>query len=67
MGAGKNSPKGEKNAERCEKTGIVTPILDKRILSEIAKGTFREIKVSDPSVMGVKGVGGVEMVDLRFR
>ena len=47
--------------------GILTPIFNKQILSQIAKGTFREIKVTDSSIMGVKGVGGVEMVDLRFR
>ena len=66
MGAGENSPKREENAKRCKKARILAPIFDKWILSQIAKRFFRKEEVSDPLVMGEKGVSGVEMIDLKF-
>jgi len=67
LGTGEDSSKREKNAERCKETRIFAPKFDKRILSQIAKRFFRKEEVSDSSVMGEKGVSGVEMVNLKFR
>ena len=67
MGTGEDLSKREKNAKRCKKARVLAPIFNKWILSQIAKRTFRKIKVSDSSVMGVKSMSGVEMVDLKFR
>jgi hypothetical protein len=67
LSTGKDLSKREKSMERCEKTGVITPIFNKWILSQIAKGISSKVDVLDSSTMGVKGVGGVEMVGLMFR